>query len=85
MERPQPQRELMKLTGWSGRRVRSAINRLIVVYHKPIGARYKKPFNGYYIITNDQERAAALGPLKSQIAMMNKRAQIIGNADLSKE
>lgn len=85
MERPRPLRELIKLTGWSSRRVRGVINRLIVIHHKPIGARYERPFNGYYIITNDQERTAALAPLTSQIMEMTKRAQAISNADLESE
>ena len=84
-ERPRPGRELASLTGLSARKVYEIISRLIVVYKKPIGAVRQHPGNGYFIITNDRERQQALGPLKSQIAMMNKRAQIIGNADLSKE
>lgn len=80
--RPRPLRELVKLTGWNSRKVRAIIYRLIVVHHQPIGATNQKPSNGYFIITNDQERQQALAPLTSQIQMMTKRAQVIGNAEL---
>lgn len=36
-------------------------------------------------ITNDDERKQALAPLTSQIAMMSKRAQVIGNVELGNE
>ncbi|AMS07899.1 hypothetical protein AYI71_03260 [Limosilactobacillus oris] len=85
IDRPRPLRELVKLTGWNGRKVRATIYRLIVVHHQPIGATYQQPGNGYFIITNDQERQQALAPLTSQIAMMSKRAQVIGNAKLGNE
>lgn len=83
IDRPRPLRELTKLTGWSSRKVRATIYRLIVVHHQLIGATYQQPGNGYFIITNDQERQQALAPLTSQIAMMSKRAQVISNADLA--
>lgn len=82
IERPRPLKELVKLTGWSNRRVRGIINRLIVIHHQPIGATYKQPNNGYFIITNNEERTTALAPLTSQIMMMTKRAQVISNAEL---
>lgn len=85
IDRPRPLRELVKLTGWNGRKVRATIYRLIVVHHQPIGATYQQPGNGYFIITNDQERQQALAPLTSQIAMMSKRAQVIGNAELGND
>lgn len=85
IERPRPLKELVKLTGWSNRRVRGIINRLIVIHHQPIGAKYEHPNNGYYIITNNDERQQALAPLTSQIAMMSKRAQAISNAELESE
>lgn len=77
MERPRPQKELMKITGWSSRKVRMTISRLIIIHHKPIGAVYRKPNNGYFIITSDEERQQALEPLASQIAELKKRTQII--------
>ena len=85
IERPRPLNELVKLTGWRNRRVRGIINRLIVIHTQPIGAKYEHPNNGYYIITNNDERQQALAPLTSQIAMMSKRAQAISNADLESE
>ena len=85
MERPRPLKELIKLTGWSSRRVRGTINRLIVLHHQPIGARYEHPNNGYFIITNSKERQQALAPLTSQITMMSKRAEIISSAELESE
>ncbi|PWT49911.1 hypothetical protein [Limosilactobacillus reuteri] len=53
----------------------------LVLHHVPIGAQYNRP-NGYYIITNNEERQQALAPLTSQITMMSKRAEIISNAEL---
>lgn len=82
IDRPRPLKELINLTGWSSRKVRGTINRLIVIHHQPIGARYEHPNNGYFIITNDKERSIALAPLTSQIMVMTKRAQVIGNAQL---
>lgn len=79
---PRPLRELVKLTGWNGRKVRAIIYRLIVVHHQPIGATNQKPSNGYFIITNDRERQQALAPLTSQIQMMTKRAQVISSTEL---
>lgn len=84
IDRPKPLKELVKLSGLKSREVRGIIYRLIVLHHVPIGARYKHP-NGYYIITNDDERKQALAPLTSQIAMMSKRAQVIGNVELGNE
>ncbi|GGI63653.1 hypothetical protein [Limosilactobacillus caviae] len=84
IERPRPLKELVKLTGWSNRRVRGIIYRLIVLHHVPIGAQYNRP-NGYYIITNNEERQQALAPLTSQIAMMSKRAEALSNVELESE
>lgn len=84
IDRPRPLKELVKLSGLKSREVRGIIYRLIVLHHVPIGARYKHP-NGYYIITNNEERQQALAPLTSQIAMMSKRAQVIGNVELGNE
>lgn len=85
IDRPRPLKELVKLTGWNSRKVRGTINRLIVIHHQPIGAKYERPNNGYFIITNDTERAIALAPLTSQITVMTKRAQVISNAQLESE
>lgn len=85
MERPRPLKELVALTGWTSRKVRGTIYRLIVLHHRPIGAIYQQPGNGYFIITNDTERNKALAPLTSQIAMMTKRAQIISNSQLEEQ
>ena len=84
IDRPKPLKELVKLSGIKSREVRGIIYRLIVLHHVPIGAQYKRP-NGYYIITNNEERQQALAPLTSQIAMMSKRAQVIGNVELENE
>lgn len=85
IDRPRPLKELVKLTGWSSRKVRGTINRLIVIHHQPIGAVYDHPSNGYFIITNNTERNIALAPLTSQINQMSKRAQVISNANLESE
>ena len=85
IDRPRPLKELVKLTGWNSRKVRGTINRLIVIHHQPIGAKYEHPNNGYFIITNDKERNIALAPLTSQITVMTKRAQVISNAQLESE
>lgn len=84
MDRPRPLKELVKLTGWKGRKIRGIIGRLILVHHEMIGAVYTKP-NGYFVITNDDEKAAALAPLTSQIKEMTKRAEIISSSNLGNE
>ena len=85
IDRPRPLKEIMKTSGWGSRKVRLTITHLIVLHHNPIGAVYQKPHNGYFIITNDEERQRALEPLASQIAKLNRRAQIIGNIELESE
>lgn len=85
MEQPRPLKELVRLTGWNSRKVRGMIFRLIVVHKQPIGAVYQRPGNGYFRITNNDERQQALAPLTSQILMMTRRAQIISNAKLENE
>lgn len=85
IDRPRTLKELMKITGWSSRKIRLTINRLIVLHHQPIGARYELPNNGYFIITNDEERNIALAPLTSQIREISKRAKAIKEAQLESE
>lgn len=84
MERPRPLKELVNLTGWNSRKVRLTINRLIVEYQQPIGAIYEVPYNGYFIIADDNERAKALAPLLSQVGEMSKRINTISTAELGK-
>lgn len=84
-ERPRPLKELEQLTGWSDRKVRDIISHLVIVHHLPIGAVYHQPGNGYFKITNDEERNIALAPLTSQILMISRRAEVIGNAKLVSE
>lgn len=84
MERPRPLKDLVNLTGWNSRKVRLTITRLIVEYKTPIGAAYERPFNGYFIIENEKERARALAPLLSQVGEMSKRINTISTAELGK-
>lgn len=84
MERPRPLKELVNLTGWSSRKVRKNISRLITDYQQPIGAIYEQPNNGYFIIADDNERAKALAPLLSQIGEISKRINTISTAELGK-
>ena len=84
-EQPRPLKELVQLTGWDQRKVRTMITRLIIFHHQPIGACYHRPGNGYFIITNNEERSAALAPLTSQIFVISQRAQVIGNVKLGNE
>ena len=89
IERPRTLKELMQwcknLKDKVSRKVRLTINRLIVLHHQPIGAKYEHPNNGYFIITNDKERNIALAPLTSQIHKMTKRAQVISEVQLESE
>lgn len=80
---PRPQKELVRLTGFNARKLRLIINELIVKHGIPIGAQYTKP-NGYYIVTNEDERGKAIVPLVSQYGELFKRAQSIHNADLQR-
>lgn len=80
---PRPQKELVRLTGFNARKLRLIINELIVKHGIPIGAQYTKP-NGYYIVTNEDERGKAIVPLVSQYGELFKRAQSIYNADLQR-
>lgn len=80
---PRPQKELVRLTGFNARKSRLIINELIVKHGIPIGAQYTKP-NGYYIVTNEDERGKAIVPLVSQYGELFKRAQSIHNADLQR-
>lgn len=82
MERPRPLKELVNLTGWSSRKVRKNISRLITDYQQSIGAIYEQPNNGYFIIADDNERAKALAPLLSQIGEISNRINAITTAEL---
>lgn len=84
MERPRPLKELVNLTGWNSRKVRKTVSRLITDYKRPIGAVYDHPFNGYFLIADDTERARALAPLLSQVGEMSKRINAISTAELGK-
>ena len=72
---PRPQKELVRLTGFNARKLRLIINELIVKHGIP---------NGYYIVTNEDERGKAIVPLVSQYGELFKRAQSIYNADLQR-
>lgn len=84
-ERPRPLKELVQLTGWNQRMVREMISQLVIIHHLPIGAVYHHPGNGYFQISNNEERSQALAPLTSQILMISRRAEVIGNAKLVSE
>lgn len=81
-ERPRTLKELTQLTGWSSRRVRDMITRLIIRDGLPIGSTNRKVTHGYFIITNETERMQALNPLVSQVSIMNDRIGTIMGADL---
>lgn len=76
-ERPRPLKELVSLTGWSSRQVRKMVNHLIMVHRLPIGAMYDAPHNGYFIISNVEEKEKALAPLQSQYLTLKSRLNVI--------
>ncbi|MCR1891001.1 DNA-binding protein [Ligilactobacillus murinus] len=75
-------RHLRLVAGLSERRVRQIIGRLIIVYGVPIAGVRSGQNRGYYIVTDDDERTGALGPIKAEINELGKRKQALEQAEL---
>ena len=65
--------DIAKITGIKSRNVRDIISSLITIEHYPIGSTRALPNQGYYLITNEQEKNATVSVLESQIKNREKR------------
>lgn len=80
-EQPISLAELARLSGMDGRQLRSLLYHLITVHHVPIGGLHGNN-SGYFLITNENERAAALHPLLSQVKELRRRINTIESMEL---
>lgn len=85
-ERPRPQRELAALLYGTGgsentRKVRRLINQAIID-GVPVGSLRNTNNAGYFLITNEDERQAALRTLSSQSRSLIKRAEHLRTSNL---
>lgn len=85
-ERPRPQRELAALLYGTGsnentRKVRRLVNQAIL-HGAPVGSLHSNKNAGYFLITNEDERLAALRTLRTQSSSLIKRANHLRTADL---
>lgn len=69
--------DIAKITGIKSRNVRDIIFSLITIEHYPIGSTRAFPNQGYYLITNEQEKNATVSVLESQIKNMEKRVSTL--------
>lgn len=75
---------IANLTGLSLRRIRDIINTLIMQHNIPIAGSRAENLKGYYIITNEVERQAALTPLLRQQAETARRIQKLETMPINK-
>lgn len=64
------------------RYIMEIIENLVIEYHLPIGSSRNSDNFGYFIATNEQEKAIGTYSLNKQINTMKKRAEIVENANL---
>ena len=69
--------DIAKRTGIKSRNIRDIIYSLITLDNYPIGSTRALPNQGYYLISNEQERNATIAVLESQIRNMKKRVSIL--------
>ena len=73
---------LTSVTGFSERRVRQIIGRLIILLDVPIVGVRTGDKKGYYLATNEEERAEAIRPLNSEIQELTRRKNSIETAEI---
>lgn len=81
MDHPITAKELEKITGISMRDVYSIINTLIMKYDIPV-AGVRSGRQGYFIVTNENERQLVLKPLMSHTAKMEQHIKKLSNIPL---
>lgn len=64
------------------RHIMEIIENLILEYHLPIGSFRSSDNYGYFIATNEEEKAIGTYSLNRQIDTMKKRVKIVENANL---
>lgn len=75
-------REIEDILHIDKRYVMEIIENLVIEYHLPIGSSRNSDNFGYFIATNEQEKAIGTYSLNKQINTMKKRAEIVENANL---
>lgn len=80
-QRKRPTKEIADLVGLDQREVRAVISSLIRK-GVPIVASRKFEDRGFYIATNNRERAEGLHSIKEQVNDMSLRIELVEQADL---
>lgn len=75
-------REIEDILHINKRHIMDIIENLVIEYHLPIGSSRNSDNFGYFIATNEQEKAIGTYSLNKQINTMKKRAEIVENANL---
>lgn len=75
-------REIEDILHIDKRYVMEIIENLVIEYHLPIGSSRNSDNFGYFIATNEQEKAIGTYSLNKQINTMKKRIEIVENANL---
>ena len=75
--------DIAKITGIKSRNIRDIIYSLITLDNYPIGSTRALPNQGYYLISNEQERNATIAVLESQIRNMKKRVSILKDIQIN--
>ncbi len=69
-------RELQRQLLISGRQIRAALARLVVVHHLPIASTVHPPY-GFYLITTEAEARECLAQYWSRVEELAKRTKIL--------
>ncbi|WP_368277544.1 hypothetical protein [Lacticaseibacillus paracasei] len=75
--------QISQISGIPIRRVYDCIQQLVMKYSIPVGGVRHDNQHGYFIITNEQERRAALLPLQSNAKELTRRASVLARLPLS--
>lgn len=75
--------QISRISGIPIRRVYDCIQQLVMKYGIPVGGVRHDYQHGYFIITNEQERRAALLPLQSNAKELTRRASVLARLPLS--
>lgn len=81
-EHPRTVADISKATGISPRNVNSIIRALVISYSVPVGGMRSDGRHGVYIITNDEERAAAITPLLNNAREIEHRVNKLRTIEL---
>jgi hypothetical protein len=76
---PIPIARIHELTGYSERQIKGIVEQLVVTHHLRIGAKREDPA-GYFMVEDEADQAAAVGPYRAQILSMWRRLRVLESA-----